>query len=394
MAIGTPTSLGTPVASAVTATTRTFTTSVAAPSNSLIVAVCTWGAGSAVAGTFSGGGLTWSTDQTNSFNFGFVFSIGIFSAPAPSGLASGSVLTLTGAAGIDANISVCYVTGMDLSGTRKDVSHGQGASTANWDSGAATTTNADDLLIGGSLIDGSATATAMTSTPAAGETELFDWINSGDDWASTVAYQIVSATGSQSISGTWAASANQVSGFVAYKAAAASGTQVSATRAISYSIAAQVSATRALTYSIAAQVSATRAINYSISKQVAATRALTYAILTQVSGTRALSYAILAQIAATRGLSYDILNAATHVAGTRALKYDLIAPVSATRALNYNLLAQIAATRALKYDLLKSVAATRALNYNLLAQASTTRRLTYSIGVVTVHGDLMLLWLM
>jgi hypothetical protein len=54
---------------------------------------------------------------------------------------------------------------MDLSGTRKDVSHGQGAATANWDSGAATTTNANDLLIGGSLIDGSATATAMTSTP-------------------------------------------------------------------------------------------------------------------------------------------------------------------------------------------------------------------------------------
>jgi hypothetical protein len=36
-------------------------------------------------------------------------------------LASSTVLTLTGASGIDANISVCYVTGMDLTGTRKDV---------------------------------------------------------------------------------------------------------------------------------------------------------------------------------------------------------------------------------------------------------------------------------
>lgn len=224
MAIGTPTSLGTPVASAVTATTRTLTTNATAPTNSLIIAVCMWGAVASQTGTMSGGGLTWTTDQTNAWAFsGFTFSIGIFSAPAPAGLASGTVLTLTGSAGIDANISVFYDTGLDLTSSRKDVSNGQGALTANWDSGSASNTNADGLLVGGSLIDGSAFGGSMTSTPAAGETELFDWINSGDDWAATVAYKIVSATGSQKISGTWAASANQVSAFVAYKAAAGGG---------------------------------------------------------------------------------------------------------------------------------------------------------------------------
>jgi hypothetical protein len=218
-AIGTPTSLGTPVASAVTATTRTFTTGVTAPSNSLIVALCTWGASTAVTGTFSGGGLTWATDQTNSLNFGFVFSIGIFSAPAVSGLASSTVLTLTGASGIDANISVCYVTGMDLTGTRKDASNGQGATTDSWDSGSATTTNADDLLIGGSMVE-----TLATSTPTVPQVELFDWQNSGDGWSSTVAYQIVAATGSQKVSGTWSvAGHSEVAGFVAYKAAAGGG---------------------------------------------------------------------------------------------------------------------------------------------------------------------------
>lgn len=224
MAIGTPTSLGTPVASAVTATTRTFTTSVTAPSNSLVIAVCTWGAGSSVVGTFSGGGLSWglsgtgAADQTNSFSFGFVFSIGIFSAPAASGLASSQVLTLTTPSGVDANIAVCYVTGMDLTSTRTDGSNGGGANTANWNSGAATTTNADDLLIGGSMIDG-----AISSTPTAGETELFDYQNAGDAWTSTVAYKIVSATGSQSISGAWTSAHSEVAGFVAYKAAAAGG---------------------------------------------------------------------------------------------------------------------------------------------------------------------------
>jgi hypothetical protein len=38
-----------------------------------------------------------------------------------------------------------------------------------------------------------------------------------DDWAFTTTYQIVAATASQNLAGTWAASANQVSAFVAYK---------------------------------------------------------------------------------------------------------------------------------------------------------------------------------
>jgi hypothetical protein len=141
-----------------------------------------------------------------------VFSIGIFSAPAVSGLASSSVLTLTSSAGVDASISVCYVTGMDLTGTRKDVSNGQGALTASWNSASATSTNADDLVIGGSMIDG-----ATSSTATGGATELFDWQNLPNNWTSTVAYKIVAATGSQSITGTWLASNNEVAGFVAYK---------------------------------------------------------------------------------------------------------------------------------------------------------------------------------
>jgi hypothetical protein len=141
----------------------------------------------------SGGGLTWAGDQTNAWGFsGFTFSIGIFSAPAAAGLASSTVLTLTSSAGVDASISVCYVTGMDLTGTRKDVSNGQGALTASWNSASATSTNADDLVIGGSMIDG-----ATSSTATGGATELFDWQNLPNNWTSTVAYKVVAATGSQ-----------------------------------------------------------------------------------------------------------------------------------------------------------------------------------------------------
>jgi hypothetical protein len=228
MAIGTPTSLGTAVASAVTATTRTFTTSVTAPSNSLIIAPCFWGAVASQTGVMSGGSLSWgltgtgTPEQTNAFGFsGFTFSTGIFSAPAAAGLASGTVLTLTTSAGVDASIAVYAVTGMDLTGSRKDVSNGQGALTANWDSGSATNTVPDVLLIGGSMVDGSAFGGVMSSTPAGSATELDDVVNAGDDWAFTTTYQIVAATASQNLAGTWAASANQVSAFVAYKAAAA-----------------------------------------------------------------------------------------------------------------------------------------------------------------------------
>lgn len=215
MAIGTPTSLGTP-STAGAGTSDAFTTSVTAPSDSLIIVVGTWGHSSDRTGTLSGGGLTWTTDHTNLHSFGYTFRIGIFSAPAPSGLASGSTLTLTASLACDGfTMTACYVEGMDLSGTREDISAGTGAAGTGWNTGSASTSNADDLIIGGSMLDGLQTSTATGSA-----TELFDFQFAGNAWSATTTYKIVSSAGSQSLTGTWTGSATHIEAFAAYKSAA------------------------------------------------------------------------------------------------------------------------------------------------------------------------------
>jgi hypothetical protein len=217
VAIGTPTSLGTPTTG--TGLTLNLVTNTVAPSGALIIAVGFWGHSSDKTGTMSGGGLTWTTDHTNTYVFGYTFRVGIFSAPAPSGLASSSTLTLTINAAHDGTmLSAFYCTGLDQSGTREDISTGTGAATAAWSSGSATTTNANDLIIGGSLID-----SATTSTATGSATELADWQLAGNSWSATSAYRIESSTGSKSLTGTWGAAANHVAAFAAYKEAAGAG---------------------------------------------------------------------------------------------------------------------------------------------------------------------------
>lgn len=215
MPIGTPTSMGSSFDNAA-GTSKTHSTTATAPASSLIIAVCTWGNATDVTGTMSGGSLTWTTDQSNVNAASFKHRIGIFSAPAAGGLVSGTTLTLTlSGSNSGSDIAICYVTGLDLTGTRKDTSSGaanNGTGTQTWTSGASSTTNADDLLIGGSVIDSS-----TASTPTAGTTELFDFVATDNAWTHTVTYKIIAATGSQSLSGTWGAFAPGVSAFAAYK---------------------------------------------------------------------------------------------------------------------------------------------------------------------------------
>lgn len=216
MAIGTPTTLGS--SPSIASVTHTHATTATAPSGALIIVVAGWGSGTDRTATVTGGGLTWTTDQSNVSAGGYKLRIGVFSAPAPAGLASGTTLTLTTSGADDgANIAACYVTGVDVGGTRKDASTGSAAVTASWDTTAATTTNADDLIIGGSFGDGNRTSTATVGT------ELFDFQNATNAWSMTVTYQIVASTGSKSLTGTWSASVDQVAGFVAYKSAVAAG---------------------------------------------------------------------------------------------------------------------------------------------------------------------------
>lgn len=87
-------------------------------------------------------------------------------------------------------------------------------------SGNLTTTNANDLLIGGIVWPSHSTTLSGTTTGFTQETKQ----NGGNNSELQAAYQIVSATGSYSFSGTLSASKPWAAGIAAFKAAA-SGTQ-------------------------------------------------------------------------------------------------------------------------------------------------------------------------
>lgn len=217
MAIGTPTSLG--YAAATTAgPAYTHSTSAIVPSGALVIVVASWVHNGAVppTSTITGGGLTWTKDFENGGTGGAAWGFAVHSAPAPSGLASATTLTLTLSDGSNylANISVLYVTGLDVSGSRVDVTDGQfrSSTTTTWDTTAQATANANDLLIGGAYND-----TNSTSVPLDSANELFDFNDTGGNHTTT--WKIVAATGLQSLAGTWSGTAGvDISGFVAYKA--------------------------------------------------------------------------------------------------------------------------------------------------------------------------------
>jgi hypothetical protein len=111
-----------------------------------------------------------------------------------------------------------YCTGLATS-SPVDVHSGNGQTQDPWDTGSATTTVADTLVIGGSFRNG-----LNTNTPSGSAVELHDFQLAAESWAQCTEYLILSATGSVSLAGTWTAAAgipDVVSAFVAYKAAAA-----------------------------------------------------------------------------------------------------------------------------------------------------------------------------
>jgi hypothetical protein len=234
MPIGTPTSIGTPtfIGGPNTALNLVTNVTVTGGPDTLMIAVGTWGASADRTATMSGGGLTWGVagapDRTDLWTFGYTFRIGIFSAPVPSNVTSGSTLTLTTSAGCDGlHLVGASVTGMDTSATRFHLGAGTGGTAQTWSSGAATTTVADCLLIGGANLD-----SRQSSTPTSPQVELADVDDTISSWSTPVNYRIVSATGSYSIGGQFlaATAANWVAGFAAYKMASGAAAPVRRTR--------------------------------------------------------------------------------------------------------------------------------------------------------------------
>lgn len=128
----------------------------------------------------------------------------IASCQATSGLTLGvGAITATWAAGVANRLmGAASFTGITTSSALdKTAKQNQSNATAWSSSNTATTTQADELVIGGSTQNGTA---IRTSTPGASLNELFD-LGTSDSVSMTGVYRIVSATAAYAANGTWSA---------------------------------------------------------------------------------------------------------------------------------------------------------------------------------------------
>lgn len=212
--IGTPVDLGTGANGANAATVSVTTTgAVSAGQHVIVVASCqNNGTG---APTCSGGGLTWQLDADQALGNKVV----IFSAYAPSGLASSTAITVTFATAASANklvgaMSVSGLAAANWFDASTTFSSG-GVAQAAWDTGTtATRTSAQEISIGGAK-----SSVAVTSTTTAPATELQDTTGALTNGLTT-AYQQSNLVGTSRIQGTFSLATGTVRGAIGtYKAA-------------------------------------------------------------------------------------------------------------------------------------------------------------------------------
>lgn len=182
-------------------TTATLSTSAAVTAGGLIViGVAGWnaaGTGSQTP-TLAGGGLTWTRDK---FANTGQFNMALFSAPAPSGLASATTLTCTWPSNHNGRgIGGGYMTGQD-SVPVEATSSATGTGTAG--SGGTVTTAANgDLVVGFMFGDTPVTS----STAGTNYTELWDRPDGSNPQTFTMVYRLNAPAGSNNPTNTWAAS--------------------------------------------------------------------------------------------------------------------------------------------------------------------------------------------
>lgn len=185
MAIGTPVSLGSKKTGTALSTTITLSTSSAVASGETIFLFATGATALSATVSASGGGLTWSKDfevRLGSFNFG------VFSAPAPAGLAKETTLTAT----FSIISEACYIFAAKDTGVgaaHKTASKSVAGSGKPWEAGEFTTTKANTLILAFEVDD------AESSIPGAGYTELDDVFDTPTQANYTVIYSVKTSTG-------------------------------------------------------------------------------------------------------------------------------------------------------------------------------------------------------
>lgn len=205
-------------------TSTVLTTTAAVASGGFIVLGVGWlGAGVTIS-SVSGGGLTWVIDEQGlDANGPGGLQGGIVSAQAPSGLASGTNITVSWTGGSASNI---LIGGSSFTGVKTSSALDTTAAALGVDSPTSTgwttrsmTSAAGSVLIG--LANEGITGGATTSTPTSPALELYDFQAFGI-LTMTAAYRIESSAGSYTVAGTWGASAQSVTVGAAYLASGAS----------------------------------------------------------------------------------------------------------------------------------------------------------------------------
>jgi len=209
MAAGTPVTIGNATPAAGLATTITFTTTAVVPSGAVVVICAGFGG---VTNTVSGGtagGLTLtigSQGPTNTDQFNSVLW-----ADAPSGLASGSTVTvnITGTGGSSRYCQGSYVTGLSTGGPSA-IATADSTTGAPWATGSVSVPTGDILI--GSCMGGT---TSTTNTPSGGNSEIIPEQTIAADSAFVSEYQIGVGT-SIALSGTWGTSERHVANAIVF----------------------------------------------------------------------------------------------------------------------------------------------------------------------------------
>lgn len=168
-------------------------------------------------GTYSvttAAGLTWTQDHTVVSG---QIRVSIFSAPAPSGLAASSTITITdsgGSATGDLIIGGVSYLGIDTVGTVVSF-NGAAAATAAWASGSISS-NSGDAIVGGAWVDAGA---VNSSTPTGPAVERVDVNIAGQSETITIVDKLTVA-GADSVAGAWNTTGSHIAIGVGYKAAA------------------------------------------------------------------------------------------------------------------------------------------------------------------------------
>jgi hypothetical protein len=192
-------------------TTKAVTTSASVPSGGKIILNVMWFSATGTLSSVSGGSLTWTVDKQQQSG-ATSYRTGIASADAPAGLASSTTITATFSASADTSGLQCYyITGADT--VAPDTTGGAGGNSGTA-AATLTTGNANDFIASSMWVDFLAT----DITPSSGFTEVYDVVHT-DGEKMECSYQVVAATSTYTVGGTFSANPWVVCG-VAYKAAA------------------------------------------------------------------------------------------------------------------------------------------------------------------------------